>query len=50
VGQKPDRAIEVSAGKRARFVALLAIESLSAGRLDFGADRGAQTQEQRQRD
>ncbi len=50
MGKKPDRAIEVSVGKRARFVALLALEPLSAGRLDFGSNRGAQAQEQRQRD
>ena len=48
--QKLDRAIEIAAGKRARFVALFALEPLGAGRLDLGANGGAQAQEQRQRD
>src|SRR3984957_13852872 len=43
------RAIEVSMDKRARFLALVALEPLSVGRLDFCANGGAQAQEQRQR-
>ena len=38
-GEKPNRAIEISEGKRARFVALFALEPLRAGRIDFGSDR-----------
>ena len=49
-GKKSDRAIEVSAGKRARFVALFALEPLGAGRLNLSSNGGAQAQEQRQRD
>ena len=47
--QKMHRAIKVPAGKRARFLALLALEPLSVGRLDFGSNGGAQAQEKRQR-
>ena len=43
------RAIKVPAGKRARLLALVALEPLSAGRLDFGSNGGAQAQEKRQR-
>jgi hypothetical protein len=50
VGEKPNRAIEIAPGGRTRFVAFFALEQVRAGRLDFGSDRCAQTQEQRQYD
>src|SRR6185437_3530401 len=50
VGEKSNRAFEIATGERPRLAALFALEPFSAGRLDLGADRSPQAQEQWQRD